>query len=141
MKKILFLFTMLCALSIVLVSCKNDDNNKSIQYRITFDSNGGTKVAAIVSEKGLEISEPTNPTKEGYEFLGWYLNDTLYEFSVMPDANIVLKAKWKEIIVEPTKYTITFNEQGGSSVNDITEEAGKSITLPTSTKEGYEFLG
>ncbi len=138
MKKILFLFTLLCTLGIVLVSC-GGGNNQPVQYRITFDSNGGTRVAAIVGEKDMEISAPTNPTKNGFEFIGWYLEDTLYVFDKMPSSNITLVAKWKEIVVEPTKYTITFDEQGGSTVDDITEEAGKSITLPTPTKEGYEF--
>ncbi|MFA7075947.1 MAG: endonuclease [Candidatus Izemoplasmatales bacterium] len=38
-------------------------------------------------------------------------------------------------------YTISFNEMGGSTVEDLKVYEGETITLPTSTKDGYSFLG
>ena len=45
-------------------------------YTITFDSNGGTDVPA---QKDLMysdyIAEPEEPTREGYTFNGWYVDE------------------------------------------------------------------
>ena len=150
MKKIVFLFTMLFAFCMVLVACGDGTVTPTPStYRITFDSDGGSKVEAIVGEAGIEIAAPTDPTKEGYKFLGWYLNDVEYEFTVMPEINITLVAKWEEI-VEPgpgpdpvVTYTITLDVNGGNALaeNKITSEAGTAITLPVASREGYTFLG
>jgi uncharacterized repeat protein (TIGR02543 family) len=43
---------------------------------------------------------------------------------------------------DPTKYTLTFEENGGSAVQDASIEEGKTATLPTDlTKTGYTFGG
>ena len=149
MKKIVFLFTMLFAFC-VLVACGGETGTPTPStYRITFDSDGGSKVETIVGEAGIEIAAPTDPTKEGYKFLGWYLNDVEYEFTVMPEINITLTAKWEKVETpgpgpDPVvTYTLTFDVNGGVALvdNKLTGEAGTAITLPVPTKEGYTFLG
>ena len=40
-------------------------------FTITFDSNGGTKIADIKVEDGEVVKLPEAPKKEGYKFLGW----------------------------------------------------------------------
>ena len=149
MKKIVFLFTMLFAFCVLVACGEGTGTPTPSTYRITFDSDGGSKVEAIVGEAGIEIAAPTDPTKEGYKFLGWYLNDVEYEFTVMPEINITLVAKWEEVETpEPgpdpvVTYTLTFDVNGGNALaeNSITGEAGTAITLPVPTKEGYTFLG
>ena len=148
MKKVLFVFTMLCTLCMVLVACGDETITPTPStYKITFDSDGGSKVEAIVGEAGIEIAAPTDPTKEGYKFLGWYLNDVEYEFTVMPEINITLTAKWEEVETpgpDPVvTYTITLDVNGGDPLVEttLTGEAGSAVTLPTPTKEGYTFLG
>ncbi len=115
-------------------------------YTITFNSNGGSSVNQIKSQAGKTISKPTNPTRTGYTFMGWYRNSELtsrFTFDIMPANNITLYAKWyknKEPV--PEVYTITFNSNGGSSVNQIKSEAGKAITPPANpTRTGYIFKG
>ena len=150
MKKVLFVFTMLCTLCMVLVACGEGTVTPTPStYKITFDSDGGSKVEAIVGEAGIEIAAPTDPTKEGYKFLGWYLNDVEYEFTVMPEINITLTAKWEEVETpgpgpDPVvTYTLTFDVNGGVALvdNKLTGEAGTAITLPLASREGYTFLG
>lgn|GEM_PF-1375563 len=64
------------------------------QYTITFDSNGGSYVSPITQEYGTTVTEPTPPSRTGYTFAGWKLNDFYYTFSTMPAENITLIAEW-----------------------------------------------
>ena len=68
---------------------------------VTFDSQGGTVVSAVQVAKGTAVPEPAAPTRRGYEFMGWYLGDTLYDFTQPVTGNTVLRAKWKFIVTEP----------------------------------------
>lgn len=99
---------------------------------VSFDSNGGSKVAFIMGEVGTPIKYPANPTKEGYVFKGW--DPAPVNF---PDAlNTTLKAKWA-----PTS-SIIFNSNGGSKVASITGEEGTKVTAPANpTKTGTTFSG
>lgn len=62
-------------------------------YSIYFDSDGGTIVASG-TVKGGKIAKPEDPTKNGYKFLGWYLEDKVYDFNSEVKDNMTLKAKW-----------------------------------------------
>ncbi len=143
MRKIAFLFTMFLAVCFVLVSCGTSGDTTTPTYKIMFDSDGGSNVATIVAEAGSEIAAPTAPTKEGYNFLGWYLGNVEYTFSIMPETNITLVAKWEEIVIPTLEYTITLDVNGGAALDQasITAEAGTPIELPTPTRDGYNFLG
>ena len=44
-------------------------------YTITFDSNGGTDVPSQVLMYGDLVAEPEPPSREGYEFAGWYSDE------------------------------------------------------------------
>ncbi len=133
MKKLVLLVSLII-LTIILVSCGEEKQ----EYTISFDTDGGSLVESLTTLEGTTISAPTDPVKDGYNFIGWYLNEELYEFSVMPKENITLVAKWEEKLPE---RTIFFDELGGVAVEDITCSIGTTITLPTTTKEGYVFLG
>jgi len=69
------------------------------KYDVTFNTNGGAPVISKQSvKKGSTATEPaTKPTKTGYNFSGWYLNGSLYNFSTAVTENITLEAKWTEI--------------------------------------------
>jgi uncharacterized repeat protein (TIGR02543 family) len=67
------------------------------QYTITFDSNDGTAVNPITQDFGTAVSTPTNPTRNGYSFVGWFTDEALtnaYSFTTMPAESITLYAKW-----------------------------------------------
>lgn len=71
------------------------------EYTITFVSDGSA-VAPIKATAGAKITAPTEPTKDGVVFAGWYestdggktLSDTPFEFTYMPAKNLTLYAKW-----------------------------------------------
>lgn len=67
-------------------------------------------------------------------FLGFYLNDVLFESEVTED--ITLVAKFVE------EFAVTFDVDGGSSVTAQTVLDGAKALLPTApTKDGYTFDG
>lgn len=96
-------------------------NNKLTEFTVTFDSNGGTSVSSVVVTKDETVSEPTNPTKDGYTFDGWYLDGEKYDFSTPVTKDITLKAQWTKVAggeVEPEKETCKLTcEPGYQLVN------------------------
>lgn len=99
---------------------------------VTFNANGGTPVDEQVINYNSTVTKPADPTREGYTFKGWKLNDSDYEWSTPVTGNITLTAEW-----EIKKYTVSFNTNGGSAVAPQTVEHGNVASVPTSTKEGY----
>lgn len=63
-------------------------------YAVIFNVKGGSEVNNQYVLKGNKAVKPINPTKEGYSFAGWYLNDSLYDFNTVLNSNIILVAKW-----------------------------------------------
>ena len=103
------------------------------QYKITFDTNGGSEIAPITQDYGTEITAPDNPTRKGYTFKGW--DKEIPE--TMPAENITVKAQW-----EINQYKITFDTNGGSEIAPITQDYGTEITAPDNpTRKGYTFKG
>ena len=103
------------------------------QYTITFDTNGGSEIAPITQDYGTAITAPDNPTRKGYTFKGW--DKEIPE--TMPADNITVKAQW-----EINQYTITFDINGGSEIDSITQDYGTKITAPADpTRKGYTFKG
>lgn len=113
------------------------DNTGSYIHTAVFNSNGGSAVASQVVDG--TVTEPVNPTKNGYQFAGWYANlvlTTAYDFNTPVTNDLVLYAKWNE------EYTITFNLDGGIGITDSTYTVeSEAIVLPLPTKEGFNFVG
>ena len=103
------------------------------QYTITFDANGGSKIAPITQDYGTKITTPADPTRKGYTFKGWDKEIP----KTMPAENMTVKAQW-----EINQYTITFDTNGGSEIAPITQDYGTAITAPADpTRKGYTFKG
>lgn len=102
-------------------------------YTITFDVTGGSALQPISGIYGAALNLPT-PVKEGYKFIGWYLNnnDKFVETTFTRDVTII--AHWVQA------YTITFDANGGEPVQTLSLLEGDAITLPTPTKTGYKFV-
>lgn len=63
-------------------------------YVVSFDSQGGSDVPQQDVRSGESVEEPGEPVKEGFEFLGWYNNDTEWNFSQSISGDLTLQAKW-----------------------------------------------
>ena len=69
-------------------------------YTVTFDSKGGTDVPAQTDLMyGDLLEEPEPPTREGYDFTGWYTDENctyLWDMSVdQVGQSMTLYAGWK----------------------------------------------
>lgn len=70
---------------------------KSQAHRVKFDAQGGSSVNGQTPASGSTVSKPTDPTREGYTFAGWYTDEACtkaYDFSVAVTADMTLYAKW-----------------------------------------------
>ena len=70
------------------------------EYTVTFNSNGGTPVdSQTVPSSGI-ATKPTNPTRTGYTFAGWYTDDGTFknewDFNNPITENLTLYAKWEK---------------------------------------------
>ena len=65
-KKLMVLVLVL--LAFVITGCVDDASS----YRITFRTDGGTKIEQMDVIKGTIPTKPADPEKEGFEFGGWY---------------------------------------------------------------------
>ena len=103
------------------------------QYTLTFDSDGGSDVAAITQDYGTKIETPAAPTKTGYTFAGW--DNEIPE--TMPAESMSFKAQWTI-----NQYTLTFNADNGTEDVEITQDYGTKFDTPADpTREGYTFAG
>lgn len=102
---------LMLALSFTFVAC----GEQGSKYTITFDSMGGSDVAAITAAAGEQVTAPADPTKDGYEFLGWFessdggatLSETEFTVAYMPSKNVTVYAKWVALSVENKTYKQT----------------------------------
>ena len=69
-------------------------------FTITFDSKGGTDVPAQNQMYGEMLELPEPPTREGYEFTGWYVDaacDILWNVEERPiETDMTLYAGWEK---------------------------------------------
>lgn len=146
-KKTIMLNTLILCFCIIVVALfcfipnKNLNNEVVDIYTISFDSDGGSSIAAIEIKDGTDFEMPKTPTKEGYIFIGWMLGDELYDFSTPLDKDITLTAGWKKIDEDKKYYVVTFNTDGGTTIaNQILEENTRPTRPENPTKEGFEFV-
>jgi len=114
-------------------------------YAVTLHTNGGTINNGNVTEYtyGVGATLPTDVTRTGYTFKGWYGNESLTGSPVTAIGNTETGnkeywAKW-----EINQYTIAYDLAGGTAEGNpdtYTIETG-AFTLKNPTKSGYTFTG
>ena len=103
------------------------------QYTITFDTDGGSEIEPITQDYNSAVTAPADPTKTGYTFAGWDKEIP----ATIPAEDITIKALWTI-----NQYTITFDTDGGSEIEPITQDYNSAVTAPADpTKTGYTFAG
>ncbi len=110
-------------------------------YTVNFDSNGGTVVDDQLIQYGELATTPADPTKAGHTFAGWFTDSGLsqrFDFdNTAVTGDLTLHAKWTI-----NSYTINFDSNGGTVVDDQLIQYGELATTPADpTKAGHTFAG
>ncbi len=113
-------------------------------YAVTLNTNGGTINNGNVTEYtyGVGATLPTDVTRTGYTFKGWYYNENLTGSPVtaIGDTETGNKEYWAKW--EINQYTVTVKPENGEADITITQDYGTPITAPADpTREGYTFIG
>ncbi|PAD30381.1 hypothetical protein CHH60_16460 [Paenibacillus sp. 7523-1] len=131
----------------VLIVTDRAGNTTTIQFSfhtprtIHFDSNGGSEVPEQNVNYGDKTNEPADPTKAGHSFVGWFTDSGLsqaFDFDNTPvTTDLTLYAKWTI-----NSYTVNFDSNGGTAVDDQSVPYSELATAPTDpTKAGHTFAG
>ena len=128
MKKVLLI--LICLIGIfTITSCINNE-----EYIVSFDTLGGTSIESVIVKKGEKVDKPTNPIKEGYVLIGWYIDDeftTQWDFNVdMVEKDTCLYAKWSNNESDVISVTMT------NYINDLIENTPSYI--PAWNKESFK---
>lgn len=108
-------------------------------YQVTFDAQGGNEIAPMSVRADEVVTDLPTPERTDYAFDGWYTKadggKKVTELSTVKD--VTLYAHWKL-----SHYTLTFDSQGGTEVQPITENIETPFTsMPTTTRTNYVFTG
>lgn len=140
-------------------------------YKVEFQTNGGNKIEEQIIENGGIVSKPADPTRARSTFIGWFSDSQLkepYDFSAAVTKDLTIYARWEggyeyppaitggnnsntdnnndnnnvPVTPERTKYTVTFDTNGGSEITSQIIKEGDLLQRPEDpTKDGYSFAG
>lgn len=65
-------------------------------YTVTFDTDGGSPIDSIVVKEKDKVKKPDTPTKEGFSFKEWQVDNKTYDFESEVTSNLEIKATWKK---------------------------------------------
>jgi len=111
-------------------------------HTISYDSQGGLSVSSAAFDTDATITLPTDPTRDGYTFLGWFVAPTGgttlgATYTHAPASDVTLYAHWSA-----ESHTVFYSTLGGSTVSSANFVTDATITLPSSpTRDGYTFTG
>ncbi|MBR0189963.1 MAG: InlB B-repeat-containing protein, partial [Clostridia bacterium] len=110
------------------------------KYDVTFYNYDGVQYGAVQRvEEGKTAIPAGRPTREGYEFRGWFISGetkTPYDFSTPVTADISLNAMFKI-----NDYTVTVISDGEVVSTQTVKYGGNAVEPTITTKEGYIFTG
>ena len=104
-------------------------------FTVTFDTNGGSGIVSQKIENGKTVIRPEDPAKDGYTFIGWYNDESEFDFSSPITSDLTLKAKWEK------KVSVTFDYNGAGSNFEIMVDKGSLVTSRNASWTKHKFLG
>ena len=117
-------------------------------YTVSFETNGGTPIAAQTVEEGKKVIKPEEPLWDGFSFKGWYTDAFFkhsYDFNEKVSENFTLYAKWRVNDDSDTKHTVTFvlndGTDGAYELQTVTNNKLAKQPLVDPSRKGYKFEG
>lgn len=137
-KKIIPWFLLITFFSLIGIWTYNMFNAKN--YQIKFDVDGGSRVEALNIKKGQKLEVLPKTSKDNYEFVGWYLDDELFDLTMPITKDLTLVAKWT--LIDAEKCVLSFDTLNGDKISNIIIDKNSVLeSYPIPTKIGYTFKG
>lgn len=95
----------------------------------------GVEVAPISGVSGQNVSAPTSPQADGKLFVCWQLNGNDYRFTVFPENDITLTARWDSF------HVVKFDSGNAGQVTTVQVADGDCVDYLNATLEGSVLLG
>lgn len=119
------------------------------QVTVAFDSNGGTSVDPQAFDINAKATKPSDPTREGYRFDHWCVNDECsnagscgdaFSFDLSVTADATVHAKWVKQRTVIFSYDSAAVDVTGGSVVKV--DHGVAVAEPiAAARDGYTFYG
>lgn len=116
-----------------------------VPYTIAYNIDGEPAELTPNTYTAAEATELATPTRDGYEFDGWYTNaefngDKVTSIAAGTTGDTTFFAKWAAV-----EYTATYDVNGGSMDGDVsftfTIESGELTLATPNAREGFTFDG
>ena len=89
--------SLLCATAFISCDNKEEDTEKlAVYYTVTFNTAGGGEIEPRTVKEGTALTEPVEPSRDGYVFTGWYNGSRQWDFSYNVKEDMTLTAHWLE---------------------------------------------
>ena len=122
----------------------NIPNPNGTPVTVTYDygERGGIYAKQIV-QAGEKAIEPDVPSRQGYQFTDWYLDDTKYDFNTAVTEDMTLTARWKDI-EKPTGEIIIGTDKWQEFLNELTSglffKDTQEVTINAADNSGIVFV-
>ncbi len=111
--------------------------NEIINHNVTVTLEEQQYTTVVRDGETLSIEALNMPSKDGYTIKVYNELNEEYNLSSPVVADLSLTASYLEVKM----YTVKFNSNGGTKVDDVVVESGSTVSSPITTKEGYIFDG
>jgi len=106
-------------------------------YTVSFETNGGTVINSQMIEENSFASQPENPTRAGYTFVGWS-----YNFEAPIAESIRVNAIWTAN--QNTEYNVEYYlenlEDNGYTLHETVALSGTTDTIATAEIKTFEHF-
>ena len=117
-------------------------NGTPVTVTYAYGALGGTYATQIV-QAGEKAIEPDVPSRQGYRFTDWYLDDTKYDFNTAVTEDMTLTARWKDI-EKPTGEIIIGTDKWQEFLNELTSglffKDTQEVTINAADNSGIVFV-
>lgn len=130
-KKVLAVLVLMMTI-VVLGSCGKE-------VKVTFDYGDANIANEVVTIKKGEKTESKSPTRDGYIFVGWFVDGKEFDFSEPLNKNVTVVAKW-ELAESSYVLLFDFNYEGLTESQEL-KEGDKATKVDVVEREGFVFGG